>query len=469
MRAPEHDAGLAASERVKASRDRLNAAYQEEVAVSTQPCPLAGGPAVPPHAGRCSICQKEGPEGKVNHSIPRTDEAIAEAQRLLANIRAKGHLAVDPGDGGEDVTTDAFNDGGNMLGVLLCVDPNTCRTVILKAFSGTAGNTGQHAIDGYSPMLGFRDPGAARDAFDREDAAHEALLHATRDQQAASDDVEAGRDRLLVARGYHGGYAAFEDERRNVADDLAQAKGDEIATRATHKANRKKADRVVKTQDRLADLGEGDDREEIEGWLDEAVVAAEGITDESLAQDQAAAQEAADRRARIAARKKELDGLRKMKPSKDEPKDLLALMKTEKAATAEYVARKQEADEASRAAHAMKGQMQVHSFHDGEASRDLGSVVVDETGAAPDERGGTCGYCAAPKMLAEAKSQGLVPVSMAELWIGTNHSTQVEDGNPVESCKSCRSFIGAALCNLESKQFETLARCTPLPEEEGDL
>lgn len=104
---------------------------------------------------------------------------------------------------------------------------------------------------------------------------------------------------------------------------------------------------------------------------------------------------------------------------------------------------------AEKARDSANDKMQVPNFTGGPASN-LADVCIDETGK-KHLRTGTCGQCAAPKLLAEAHALGLTPISMAETWLGGGKGSQSE-GGPVESCENCRSFIGAAVCGLHEKQ-----------------
>ncbi len=61
------------------------------------------------------------------------------------------------------------------------------------------------------------------------------------------------------------------------------------------------------------------------------------------------------------------------------------------------------------------------------------------------------GQCAAPKLLAEARRRGLIPVSLAEFWYGA--ATQARKHEQFyESCQFCRSIMGFALCGLIEEQ-----------------
>jgi hypothetical protein len=73
---------------------------------------------------------------------------------------------------------------------------------------------------------------------------------------------------------------------------------------------------------------------------------------------------------------------------------------------------------------------------------------------------GQTGFCAAPKLLAEAHSRGWTPVALAECWIGKPAGTR-EDAKLAESCDCCRSFIGFALCGLSQRQQAREAELAP--------
>ncbi|HEX8202111.1 MAG TPA: hypothetical protein VF590_16670, partial [Isosphaeraceae bacterium] len=68
------------------------------------------------------------------------------------------------------------------------------------------------------------------------------------------------------------------------------------------------------------------------------------------------------------------------------------------------------------------------------------------------------GLCAAPKLLCEAMRQGLVPVALAEVWIGGSiedkdtKTTRMKEGDLVASCDYCRLIMGFMLCGLLERQ-----------------
>ncbi len=77
---------------------------------------------------------------------------------------------------------------------------------------------------------------------------------------------------------------------------------------------------------------------------------------------------------------------------------------------------------------------------------------------------GRTGNCAAPKLIAQAQRQSLVPVAIAEIWIGGDLGEQRDfgNGNPagryVPSCECCRSILGFALCGLSEQQGQLAKR-----------
>jgi hypothetical protein len=72
---------------------------------------------------------------------------------------------------------------------------------------------------------------------------------------------------------------------------------------------------------------------------------------------------------------------------------------------------------------------------------------------------GQTGWCAAPKLLAEAQKQGLTPISMAEFWMGKPVGNN-QDKDLVPSCECCRSFLGFTLCGLEEAQSAKVSQLT---------
>jgi hypothetical protein len=51
--------------------------------------------------------------------------------------------------------------------------------------------------------------------------------------------------------------------------------------------------------------------------------------------------------------------------------------------------------------------------------------------------------CAAPKLLQQARAEGLEPVAMAEAWYGGGTN---KHGELVASCSTCMKNIGFQLC-----------------------
>ena len=63
-----------------------------------------------------------------------------------------------------------------------------------------------------------------------------------------------------------------------------------------------------------------------------------------------------------------------------------------------------------------------------------------------------CGDCCAPKLLAEASRRGLVPLSIAEVWMGvpTAKEGYRKEGNFYGACRGrCRPILGHMLCGAD--------------------
>lgn len=63
---------------------------------------------------------------------------------------------------------------------------------------------------------------------------------------------------------------------------------------------------------------------------------------------------------------------------------------------------------------------------------------------------GNCGVCAAPKLLMAAQANNLVPVSMAEFWVGSEKDGWTE-GSYIDSCAECMTIVGTMMCGIEKK------------------
>jgi hypothetical protein len=81
---------------------------------------------------------------------------------------------------------------------------------------------------------------------------------------------------------------------------------------------------------------------------------------------------------------------------------------------------------------------------------------------------GQMGVCAAPKLLMQAVSKGLIPVGLSEFWYGKDTGER-KQGQSYESCQYCRSIMGFMLHGLQEAQEKLLVKMEKALEEMAEL
>jgi hypothetical protein len=380
--------------KITESRERLKAAWESEEVSVTTPCPLEGGRDVPPHGGKCCQCSAQHLQEE-SHTIPRSDEALAEAERLM------GELLTKPDIGRGEARTDLLNDAGSMFGVLVCVN-SLGQRVVLKAFSGGFDSTGIKDVPGWCPALEadpagelrfqgevFRQKRRRDEAKTRIDEINEDLERSGQTQQQldAADGIylaRIGKLDLTVEEWKELGYDPAPIAKPGKGSEPYKA----VANKMYNPRNAARKERAAAWTSKRESLEK--ERYELSEWLKH-----DNSYEEALI-----------------AQRRYLAEQRKIKNYKNEERSLM------------------DACCPPSMEIATNGQMAA---------------------------------CAAPKLLAEARRQGLIPVSLAEFWYGKNTEYR-KHMNYYESCPYCRSILGFALCGLAEAQRNLDAQLDRLQE-----
>lgn len=394
------ESGLPLKDQIEKSRTRLKGALGDSSIQSSQPC-HASEASKQDYSGLCPVCHK-------THSLPNTVESQKQAKLLYNDVKANGVAA--------DLAYDRLNTKGNMFGVLVCVDSEG-KTHVLKAFSGQYNDSQKYDVPGFCPPVPNVDERHAEELAKKYDAA-EATLAKFSDLQkdfVNADkkvrDLRGGADKLLKA--------VKENEDRIAADQKA------LLDNAGEVSNAEKAEtpdaKLISRLKRKGEQLEARIAERIKNRPDLAVAAASG---EKAVEGAQAELLKADQALRSAGYEPKLNALQ------EKGKELKRLR-----------------DEASEA-----------YLKDSAANRKLKNLKDEErsfedacVGDKALSKHGQTGWCAAPKLLAEAAKQGLTPVSMTEFWMGKKAGSN-EEGAIIPSCQYCKTFMGFALCGLQEKQ-----------------
>jgi len=392
---------------IEASRTRLKGAFGDASIGAEQPC-HAGAAEKADYKGDCPVCHAA-------HAIANTTEAKQQARLLFKDVKANG--------AGPDLPYSKLDAKGNMFGVLIAVD-NEGKTHVLKAFSGRYNDTDKYDAPGFAPPVPCVNPLQNEELckkFDEAEAALKEFETNSRSVNLASAEtallfkaVDKSKKAIAQNKKQVESFASAISSNQGLLDTL---RGAEVPDAAAIGKLEKKITETTEKQSNLA---------------------------KSIAETELA----------LAADIAKYD---KLKAASD-------LLKSQQAAKygdsgkllkAKEDALKRVRDEASAAVLNDFATNRTITNYTG-ATRDFASAV---TAATPVEARrlavhGQCGWCAAPKLLAEAKAKGLTPVSMSEFWMGKPAGSNVE-GAIVPSCEFCQSFIGFSLCGLDAAQKET--------------
>lgn len=397
----------------KDAAKRLDDALGMEGKEATIKCPLTGGPDVPPHGGTCCQCSEK---GDPTHSIPRSDAALEEAEKLKQELKK---LADTDGTiGHPDAKVKnlfASKDAGGMFGVLVCVKPNGER-VVLRAFSGTFTGTNLRGLNEDKPGSPDNWCGAiASDDPNEEERLYGELNKANTD-----------RARALLRL-------------KKEAPDLKQK------LQAENKKFRDESGAIVKELKRIGTCKLTPEERKSLGIPD----------DDPLKPGSDSYQKVEDNLYKPLAAQKE-----KLKAAHDEyTEGLESQIKGIEAATSTDAV-----DQANKnLLDFLRTKRSIKNFH-GEPA-EMGKACCPSS----QQVDARLGMCAAPKLIAAAQQLGYVPISLAEFWFGTS-TTQRKCGENYESCEHCRSILGYMLCGLTKQQADLRDKLLPpeqKPEQKG--
>jgi len=400
---------------IEASQKRLKAAFGDSSIAETEVCRAVPANVKDAYKGKCAVCGQD-------HGIASTVESQQEAARLFDEVKANGV--------GTGLPYANLLNKGNMFGVLICVDKDG-NTVVLKSFSGAFADTGKYDVPGWSPPIPSLDPVLEKKLSDAFDEATEKLKIAKAKAGEITEGIGAVNDKLRAIDNGGKELKALETEAtRRAKQDLEDIKkieeldklitsltpkdGDSPLEEKAAKELQSKINNKARTEERRKAWAE--DKDELESKV-----------------------------AEVREKVKELEATRK---------GLEDLKKELGAKTKEATAKVKEADtilkEASAALLANMAQQRVITNFKDEV-RNFEDACADTANKIKLTHNGQCGWCAAPKLLAEAKAKGLTPVSMTEFWMGKDLGDKAE-GVIVPSCDFCRGFIGFNLCGLKDQQ-----------------
>lgn len=396
---PVSTPGAEIADQAKSSLQRLKGALGDESINPTAPC-FAKPADKKDYAGPCPVCGKE-------HALANNDESKSEAVRLFDEVKANG---VSP-----DLPYSKLNSKGNMFGALVCVDEEG-KTVVLKAFSGHYNDTPEMDVPGFSPPVPYKNKlqnTVLGDQFDEAEKALKAMETGMREMNQAGAKVTKFQQELdKNTKQKKQALDQIGKDAANVKtwkEDLLKEGADERALNA----------KIKKSEERIQNLTESINA------IDSALTSTQSQLTQAQEQFQAATKKLTDKYGIAAS---------ELNAKKD------ALKKARDEASAKLLN-----DEATN---------RFLENYNGEV-RNFADACKPPEGVDPKSLShhGQNGWCAAPKLLAEAKAKGLTPVSMTEFWMGKPAGNNTE-GSIVPSCPHCKSFIGFALCGLDKAQKE---------------
>ncbi|HYZ84480.1 MAG TPA: hypothetical protein VE621_08760 [Bryobacteraceae bacterium] len=353
------------------------------------------------YSGPCPVCGKD-------HGIANTPESQALAKKVFDEVKANGFSP--------DLPYDKLSEKGNMVGVLIGVAEDGT-TKVIKAFSGQVGKTGIYDVPGWAEAVPTKFPAVTEELSKKFDEAQAALTSLQKQipevNDLASKAAEAGKAAEKLVRE---GKQKDSDLQRDLKQ-LSELKPPEDLSDT--KALGRYQSKLETVQGRIAEAQKR--IKELESEIPEAQKLAE--TAKQLA---TAKRDEVAKLAGVASNKIDQE----LKRREKEFKDASAALLDDFAKNREIQNFNEEVDDVKK---------QARSFEEAIGNKEL-------------SHNGQCGWCAAPKLLAEAKKQGITPVSMTEFWMGKELDADKSEGNIVPSCKFCKSFIGFALCGLEKKQ-----------------
>jgi len=387
-------------EQIADSQKRLKGAFGDATLDPTEAC-LAQPVDQTRYAGKCRHCSQAlapavPPPPAPIHKLASTLESKREAKLLFDGIKANGV-------GGQPANL--LDTKGNMFGVLICVD-NTGQTHVLKAFSGGYAGTQLYNVAGWCDPVPCANQAHHDHLHQAYDAAEQALN--AFDRQIQADMATVRQKQAEVDRIGDAQQAAAAAALRPAVQPAGMPAARWQAIQATQQATQ-----ATRNQERQTAL--------------------------------AAAQ---------------------MELATAEQTFSQHHLMTSLAASAHLANLQQTRDQASAAVLADNADSRSITPFQG-ASRTFRNACYAETptgvfdpNAARDfALHGKTGWCAAPKLLAEAKRLGYTPVSMTEFWMG--RAAGFAEGQMISSCAHCQSFVGFALCGLEQQQ-RTLAQSAAL-------
>ena len=370
------------------------------------------------------------------HRLERSQRAEYEAKGLMERIRAAGRLDLDAAVPDPRFAVERMYEqgGGKMLGVLLAAAPPEHPSgdeaeddiVVIKAFSGQL--YGEWTVQGWAPPL----CGLTHDHphYAKEHVRIKARVDAAGEKKRVVEELET-EIKVRTKR--------WDDDIKAAA---ARLRAEREKRRATRVALREAGDDAAKVEEELADESRRGKRELAR-----------------LREGRAA--DVVDIEAAL------ITARREMKELRDEHRSMSHVLLgqifdsyrlpnfREDGGFGHRQSQGMPTDDAERFSGGMSGATLQEAF------------VSDEQQETTDTEANLpcgCGDCCAPKLLAEASRRGLVPISIAEVWMGvpTAKEGYRQEGSFYGACRGrCRPILGHMLCgvdNLRPRLIDPTAR-----------
>ena len=359
------------------------------------------------------------------HRLERSQRAESEAKGLMERIRAAGRLDFDAAVPDPRFAVERMYEqgGGKMLGVLLAASPSgvACGegdgddVVVIKAFSGQL--YGEWTVQGWAPPL----CGLTHDHphYEKEHARIKARVDAAGEMKLAVEELE--REMKVRTK-------RWDDDIKAAASRLREERKRRRATRAALRDAGDAAAEVV--EEELAEESRRGKRELAR--LREGRSADVGDIEAAL----------------VTAR-------REMKELRDEHRSMSQVLLGQIFDSYRLPNFREDGGFGHRHSEGRVAEA-ADDFSGGMSGATLQEAFVSdehqEISNAEVNLPCGCGDCCAPKLLAEASRRGLVPLSIAEVWMGvpTAKEGYRKEGNFYGACRGrCRPILGHMLCGAD--------------------